>query len=1448
MSSDLENLLIAQGNAIDQLRRSLINFKKLPKAQVTLPKTKGRLTNLEGLWEKVQALHVQLLQTATAEEKKSTHYFKDEEFLAAEDAYLDATDHLHEVIGKLSSDAPSAPYRGNESSYRDAHSGVSLHLPRISLPNFSGAFAEWENFRGVFESLVANSESLTRTQKLHYLKASLSGEAASLINNIQISDANYEAAWLLLTDEYDNRNAIIHAHIHSFADLPKMKNENVTELKKLRDSVSASLAALTNLDRPVDMWDDLLVYIISQKFSPRTRNEWNLKRGNTDAYPTYKEIHDFMTLRIRGLADYPSQSESASNSARGNRARASVNTVSPVKCVRCSGNHGLAKCNKFLSLSVEQRRLAARQHKCCFNCLRTEHFSNNCPSKGRCNQCHQAHHSLLHREGTETGTKSTLSAINSPSSAPSAVSVAAASESPAAPSAFVQNVHATRDFVKQPPHVLLATAYVSLSTIEGRTFKVRALLDQGSTYSFISESLCQTMRTRRHRAALKIHCFGEKFNGVARSQVNLALAPCDKQGPIFPFSGYVYQRITSYTASQQKPAAMWPHLRDLPLADPDPSCNHPIHVLIGADLYGSLLLDGLRQGPVGTPTGQLTIFGWILSGPAGPARPAGESASVLSCVSCEDTNSLIQSFWEDERIPSRTPLTEEDERCEKHFATTHSRDSLGRYIVRLPFKNGPPRVGDTFRKASFLYSNMERRLARKPEIAAQYHDFLREYESMGHMESVRADERPPYPPIYIPHHFVLRESSTTTKLRVVFYASSESTDKTSLNDFLMAGPNLQQDIAAIILRWRLFRYVYMADIAKMFRQILVHRDDADYQRILWRPPDSLLIRLYRLLTVTYGQKPSPFLAQRSLIQLARDEGKDFPDAVNIIEESTYVDDVLFGADDLLSLLEKRKQLVGIMNRGCFPLRKWAANSAELLTDIPEDQRESSDYPINHDDTLKVLGLSWSPRDDSFRFVISPYAVTVHTKRSVLSFIAKLYDPLGWASPIVIAAKMLMQELWLRKIDWDAPIPDDLLHQWINYVSDLPNISKIRIPRWTGMRQDKIDVELHGFADASTRAYAAVVFLRIVHSPSNIQVILLAAKTKVAPLKTVSVPRLELNAVVLLIRLIEWGSKHYVAVFVCLATKAIHLESVEDYSTDGFLAAFQRFVSRRGLPSDMYSDNGTNFVGADRELQRSFRALVNNPSLKEILANDGVRWHFVPPAAPHFGGLWEAGVKSFKHHLRRVTGARTLSRSEFVTLLCKIEACLNSRPISPLSDDPSDYTALTPGHFLIGRPLTSVPEESVLEINANRLSRWQHVQLMLEQIWRSWSSDYLHSLQQRVKWTESHDNPKVDESMSLMDHRCCYPSPDPRLFAYWIMTGIQDGSPLLLPVSGSSHYRIPDEGSCTGWIVAAAELPRILALHRIPDCRWTTMDHRQRTRSSFQLYRPFHNCHKGASQR
>lgn len=214
---------------------------------------------------------------------------------------------------------------------------------------------------------------------------------------------------------------------------------------------------------------------------------------------------------------------------------------------------------------------------------------------------------------------------------------------------------------------------------------------------------------------------------------------------------------------------------------------------------------------------------------------------------------------------------------------------------------------------------------------------------------------------------------------------------------------------------------------------------------------------------------------------------------------------------------------------------------------------------------------------------------------------------------------------------------------------------------------------------------------------------------------------------------------------CVARKcSTHLEYVDDYVTNGFLSAFRRFASRRGLPSDMYSDNGTNFQGADRELHTTFQRLVADPQIQDTIANDNVKCHFIPPSAPHFGGLWEAGVKGLKFHLKRAIGSRTLSQIEFATLLCQIEACLNSRPISALHDDPNDFSALTPGHFLVGRPLVSPPKESVLDIDSNRLSRWQQVRAILEQIWRSWSSDYLHTLQQRRKWRENKPELQINE--------------------------------------------------------------------------------------------------------
>ncbi|KAM0726722.1 hypothetical protein ACS0PU_006883 [Formica fusca] len=180
---------------------------------------------------------------------------------------------------------------------------------------------------------------------------------------------------------------------------------------------------------------------------------------------------------------------------------------------------------------------------------------------------------------------------------------------------------------------------------------------------------------------------------------------------------------------------------------------------------------------------------------------------------------------------------------------------------------------------------------------------------------------------------------------------------------------------------------------------------------------------------------------------------------------------------------------------------------------------------------------------------------------------------------------------------------------------------------------------------------------------------------------------------------------------------------------------------------MYSDNGTTFVGTDRELTVAYRSAVRDPNFLNLTASDNVTWNFIPPSAPHFGGLWEAGVRSVKAHLRRVLENHMLTYEEFSTSLSRIEACLNSRPIAPLSDTLEDYECLTPGHFLIGSALTVNPEPSLLNINENRLSRWQLVRHVTERFWKSWSNDYVNTLQQRAKWRKV--EPPIDTGQLVL---------------------------------------------------------------------------------------------------
>lgn len=203
-------------------------------------------------------------------------------------------------------------------------------------------------------------------------------------------------------------------------------------------------------------------------------------------------------------------------------------------------------------------------------------------------------------------------------------------------------------------------------------------------------------------------------------------------------------------------------------------------------------------------------------------------------------------------------------------------------------------------------------------------------------------------------------------------------------------------------------------------------------------------------------------------------------------------------------------------------------------------------------------------------------------------------------------------------------------------------------------------------------------------------------------------------------------------FICLVTKAVHLEAVTDLTKESFLATLKRFIARRGKPTDLYSDNGTTYVGAHNELNaiKIFLEKHNN-ALTTTLANEGIIWHFTPPYAPNFGGIWEASVKNVKYHLKRVLCNSSLTFEGFLTVLVGIEGILNSRPLTPMSPNPTDLQPLTPAHFLLGRPVTAIVEP-VVESPSNRLTNFQLLQELIQHFWARWSKEYLSQLQQRAK--------------------------------------------------------------------------------------------------------------------
>jgi len=386
----------------------------------------------------------------------------------------------------------------------------------------------------------------------------------------------------------------------------------------------------------------------------------------------------------------------------------------------------------------------------------------------------------------------------------------------------------------------------------------------------------------------------------------------------------------------------------------------------------------------------------------------------------------LNRFWEVESM-EQPSMTAEHHTCEQHFMSNTIQQPDGIFVVRLPTKIDSKQLGSSRLSAERRLHAMERRLENHPDLKVQYHRSMKEYETLGHMTTVKPQE-PKQPCYFLPHLAVIKNTSTTTKTRVVFDGSAKTSNGLSLNDILQVGPIVQPDLYSIVLRFRTHQVCFTADIAIMYRQIMVHPLDRDLQRILWRYSSDEPIQEYQLNTVTYGTASAPYLATRCLKKLADDNKCHHPTSAQVLRNDFYVDDLLSCTSTLEEAINLQQELTSMLNTAGFTLRKWTSNHPSFLDNIPTELKETNQIlSLANDNGVTTLGLLWIPTADQLQVrnnttQVLPFNATGSTKRKVLAITASIFDPLGLLSPAVIAYKTFLQKLWQDKLQWDEPLP------------------------------------------------------------------------------------------------------------------------------------------------------------------------------------------------------------------------------------------------------------------------------------------------------------------------------------------------------------------------------------------------------------------------------------------
>ncbi len=737
----------------------------------------------------------------------------------------------------------------------------------------------------------------------------------------------------------------------------------------------------------------------------------------------------------------------------------------------------------------------------CFGCLVQGHMSKTCNKRQICKVCSQKHPTVLHIEKVENPT--TIGVPHPNHDKPSISS------------------HACGHIGAGEEESVLSIVPVKIKASKGnKIVQTYAFLDPGSSATFCTTGLMNQLNMTGKKTNILLRTMNQEKTMVSNVVSGLEVSALFENNFIALPDVYTQTSmpVNKHNIPIQSEVSKWLYLKGVLL----PTIEADIGLLIGTNASKLLepweIINSQGDGPYAVRT----LLGWVVNGPlrGGDNRCTTVNVNRISLVNLHDL--MIAQYnteFNEKAYDEKREMSREDKQFMK-IVDESAKIVDGHYSLKLPFKNQDVSLPNNRQIAEQRLDSLKRKFKRDPVFHEEYNNFLSEVLNKGFAERVPREQLQGKEGNiwYIPHHGVYHLKKK--KLRVVFDCGA-SFRGTSLNSELLQGPDFTNGLTGVLIKFRQDSIGIMGDVEAMFHQVKVAEEHVDFLRFLWWPGGdvSLTPLDFRMTVHIFGAVSSSSCASYALRRTAEDSRQHFRSKViDTILSNFYVDDSLMSVSTEEEAALLIQEVTAACERGGFHLAKWVTNSRLALSSIPESDRakEVGKLDLDRDKlpTERALGVQWCVEDDNFTFDVTNKPQP-HTRRGILSAMSSIYDPLGFLAPLIVPAKLLLQELCRRNVGWDEEIPQSLSDKWIVWKEELKQITNFQVSRCIKPKRfnNYAHAQLHHFADASELAYGSVSYLRLVNERNAVHVSFLMGKSRVAPLKKI-IPRLELAAAVL----------------------------------------------------------------------------------------------------------------------------------------------------------------------------------------------------------------------------------------------------------------------------------------------------------------------------------------------